>query len=75
MLQVRGAGVLATLLLGGVFLPAPAAAIVLNELQTKATFENAGVRVVYADDPDSDATIDVEYRSCGEMGWRRGHNA
>jgi hypothetical protein len=73
MLQVRGAGVLATLLLGGVFLPAPAAAIVLKELQTKATFENAGVRVVYADDPDSDATIDVEYRSRGEMGWRRGH--
>ena len=47
--------------------------IALTELKTKATFENAGIRVAYVDDANEDAEITVEYRRKGETEWRAGH--
>lgn len=50
-----------------------ASEIALTQLQTKGTFENAGVRVSYTGDADSNAVISVEYRRKGETEWIAGH--
>jgi hypothetical protein len=48
-------------------------ALTLTGLQAKGTFENAGVRVSYTDDADSNGTVSVEYRQKGTSQWLQGH--
>jgi len=52
---------------------AAASEIALTGLQTKGTFENAGVRVSYIGDADSNAVVSTEYRRKGETEWTAGH--
>ena len=51
----------------------PVGALTLTTLTTKATFENAGVRVAYSGDSDENGTVAVEYRQKGAADWIPGH--
>ncbi len=46
--------------------------VTLSSLVTKATFENAGIRVAWVG-TDTSTVVQVEYRAQGETQWRRGH--
>jgi hypothetical protein len=48
-------------------------ALALSSITTKATFENAGIRVTYTGDTDSNGTVAVEYRLKGTGDWLPGH--
>jgi hypothetical protein len=51
----------------------PSFALTLISVTAKGTFENAGIRVAYTGDADSNASVTVEYRKKGDAAWRTGH--
>lgn len=50
-----------------------AAAVTLESVVVKPTFECIGVRVEYSGDEDGDAAVGIRYREKGAADWRDGH--
>ena len=50
-----------------------AAAMTLEHVTLKGTFECVGVRAVYSGDEDADGSVAVRYREKGAPEWREGH--